>query len=421
METESNYRPLFRQLRCCVLLPTYNNAGTIAAVLQDVLRYTSEVCVVNDGSTDNTAAILSQFPQIKLHSYAQNRGKGWALRQGFEFARQQGYDFAITIDSDGQHFADDLPTFLKALQTDKHAIFIGARNMDQSAVPGKSSFGNKFSNFWFRLETGIDMPDTQSGYRLYPLRDLQGTHFLTVKYEFEIEVLVRAAWKNIGIKSVPVKVYYPPAEERVSHFRPFRDFSRISVLNTVLVLITFLYIKPRNFFRYFQKKSLREILNEHLIRSHEPPLVKALSVATGVFFGIAPFWGLQMVLVYAITALFRLNKALALICSNISIPPMIPFILYGSYVTGGLWLHGASNDEVLGRFYFLEVIHDWMQHAIERMQINDQELSARIVKNLWQYILGSLTLAGFSALISGVVTYIFVKRRKSVYAEKLSS
>lgn len=127
--------------------------------------------------------------------------------------------------------------------------------MNQSSVPGKSSFGNNFSNFWFRLETGIKISDTQSGFRLYPVKELQSMRFFTRKYEFEIEVLVRAAWSGLEVVQVPVKVFYPAKEERVSHFRPFRDFTRISILNTFLVLITFLYIKPRDFFRSIKKKT----------------------------------------------------------------------------------------------------------------------------------------------------------------------
>jgi len=184
-----------------------------------------------------------------------NKGKGYALRQGFKRAIELGYSYAITIDSDGQHFAADLPAFLGKLEEHPCAIMIGARNMEQSSVPGKSSFGNKFSNFWFWVETGKKMPDTQSGYRLYPIKALQHISFFTRKYEFEIEVLVRAAWAGIDVISVPVKVYYPAKEERISHFRPFKDFSRISVLNTVLVLITFLYIKPRDLFRSIKKKT----------------------------------------------------------------------------------------------------------------------------------------------------------------------
>ena len=250
----ADYKQLFKELNCCVLVPTYNNSTTLAQVLTDVLQYTDDICVVNDGSTDNTLDILANFKPVKLLTYVANKGKGWALRQGFTFARKQGYHYAITIDSDGQHFANDLPVFLEALKTNKQAIIIGARNMNQSSVPGKSSFGNKFSTFWFTLETGITIPDTQSGYRLYPIKALEKMTFFTYKYEFEIEVIVRAAWCGLAVISVPVKVYYPPPGERISHFRPVRDFSRISVLNTVLVLCTFIWIKPRDFFRALKKK-----------------------------------------------------------------------------------------------------------------------------------------------------------------------
>ncbi len=254
IEGEFSYHELFRQRKICVLIPTYNNAGTLGAVVRDVMKYTDQIIVINDGSTDETAKIIESLAvtSVKLE---QNTGKGYALRKGFAKAVECGYEYAITIDSDGQHFADDLPAFLDALEHNRRAIIIGARNMDQAGVPGKSSFGNRFSNFWFWVETGYRMRDTQSGYRLYPIGALRGMLFFTKKYEFEIEVLVRAAWSGIGITEVPVKVFYAEKENRVSHFRPFRDFTRISILNTFLVLAALLYIKPRDLIRSFKKKS----------------------------------------------------------------------------------------------------------------------------------------------------------------------
>ena len=381
------YKQKFKDLHCCVLIPTYNNSGTIEQVLHDVLEYSDDVCVINDGSTDHTLEILSQFSSIKLHTYPTNAGKGWALRTGFEFAREQGYDYAITLDSDGQHFADDLPTMLEALAINDNAIVIGSRNMDQSSVPGKSSFGNKFSTFWFTLETGITVPDTQSGYRLYPIKKLAGIRFFTYKYEFEIEVIVRGAWSGLDVIAVPVKVYYPPAEERISHFRPFKDFSRISVLNTVLVFWTFAWIKPRDFFRHILKNDWRTLLEQHLIRSHETPQVKAWSVALGIFFGITPFWGFQIWFVLFFAWFFKLNKALSILASNISVPPMIPFIVLASYQTGRIWFGGNSLN-----FNFHE-------------QLKPEVMS----KNFLQYVVGSFSLAAIAALVAGLVTYIFVR------------
>jgi glycosyltransferase involved in cell wall biosynthesis len=250
-----DFREMFREKKVCVLVPTYNNEKTLGNVLESLFAYTDQIIVVNDGSTDSTPNLLQQFPKINLVSYPDNRGKGYALRTGFRHAVKSGYDYAITIDSDGQHFAEDLGKFLLKMEEHPGAIIIGARNMDQASVPGKSSFGNKFSNFWFWVETGLRMSDTQSGYRLYPVKLLDKVNFLTRKFEFEIEVLVRSAWRGVEITEVPVRVYYAERESRVSHFRPFKDFTRISILNTFLVTIALLYIHPRDFFRGIKKKN----------------------------------------------------------------------------------------------------------------------------------------------------------------------
>ena len=246
----------FSDQKCCVLVPTYNNDQTIKEVVEGVLAYTDQIIVVNDGSTDKTSAILKEFEQkIHVHTFSKNQGKGAALIKGFELALEQNYDYLIAIDSDGQHYPDDLPNFLNELEKQPKSLIVGARNMDQNSVPGGSSFGHKFSNFWYRLETGINLPDTQSGFRLYPIQLLKGIKFFTGKYEFEIEILVRAAWRGVNVTYTPIKVFYPSKEERISHFRHYKDFARISVLNTFLVAISLLYIKPRDFIRAFKKKS----------------------------------------------------------------------------------------------------------------------------------------------------------------------
>ncbi|WP_121808205.1 DUF2062 domain-containing protein [Mucilaginibacter kameinonensis] len=377
----------FKQLQVCVIIPTYNNEGTLATVITNVLAYTDQVIVVNDGSTDSTQAIIQSFPQIKSVSYTQNVGKGWALRKAFEFATEQGYLHAITIDSDGQHFAADLPAFIEKLEQEPDSLIIGSRNMEQSSVPGKSSFGHKFSNFWFWVETGIKCPDTQSGYRLYPIHLLKNTKFITRKYEFEIEVIVRAAWKGIKIDWVPVKVYYAPKETRVSHFRPFQDFSRISVLNTVLVIITFAYIKPRDFFRtLFDKKKAKQMLKNLFFNPEHSPQLKAKSVAFGVFMGIVPIWGFQLLVAISLAFLFRLNKAIVVTAAHISVAPMIPVIIFLSYKTGGLWMGGKDVDIPL-----------------------DKISLKSIGEHLEQYLYGSISLAIFAGIIAGLLTFALLK------------
>src|ERR1700761_2173204 len=191
---------LFEDQRCCVLIPTYNNQKTLEKVITDTLEYTNHIIVVNDGSTDTTPQILDKFKElISIVNFEKNCGKGMALREGFKAALAKNYRYAISIDSDGQHCPEDLEAFLIKIKERPDSLIIGARNMDQASVPGKSSFGNKFSNFWFELETGIKMPDTQSGYRLYPIEKLKTISFYTTRFEFEIEVIVKAAWAGIPV------------------------------------------------------------------------------------------------------------------------------------------------------------------------------------------------------------------------------
>lgn len=174
-ENLATYTTKLKEWGICILIPTYNNHKTLQRVLDGVLAYTTDVVVVNDGSTDETAAILATYQdRITLISVPENRGKGNALRVGFAKAQALGFTYAITIDSDGQHYPSDIPVFVDALEQakNKEVLFIGSRNMNQDGVPKKSSFGNKFSNFWFWFETGISLSDTQSGYRLYPLNKL---------------------------------------------------------------------------------------------------------------------------------------------------------------------------------------------------------------------------------------------------------
>ena len=412
MSAKGQYQDRFSELKCCVIVPTYNNNSTIADVLQDILIFTSNIIVVNDGSTDSTKEILDSVKNIKTVSFESNKGKGYALRVGFEEAVKLGYEYAITIDSDGQHYPEDLPNFLNSLENNSGALIIGARNMNTENVPGKSSFGNNFSNFWFRLETGISLPDTQSGYRLYPIKLLQTFNFFTKKFEFEIEVMVRAAWKGISIISIPVRVYYATKEERISHFRPTIDFTRISILNTVLVIITFLYIKPRNFFRYLHKTKIKEIINEHILQSKDSNEKIASAVGFGFFMGIVPIWGFQLLVAIFLAQLLKLNKVIVIITANISIPPMVPIILYLSYITGGLVWKNSSNTILLDSF---------KNSASNLLEGKFSVVMNEMGYSFMQYIYGSIIFSVIVALITGLITYslLFIFRKKRLLKQNV--
>lgn len=382
---------IFQAWKIAVLLPTYNNALTLSRVLDGVRLYTKQVIVVNDGSTDATAEILSGYTDITLVAHSVNRGKGLALRTGFKEALRQGYDYVITIDSDGQHFPDDLPVFLNELSGHGPALMIGARNMQQEGVPAKSSFGNRFSNFWFFVETGIRLSDTQSGFRLYPVREMAGMRFYTRKFEFEVEVIVRAAWEGIPVKNVPVRVKYDPAE-RVSHFRPFRDFTRISILNTVLVPAAILWYRPRMLLRKIVRKGWKRFFSEDLLKSNDSPAKKSWSVALGIFIGLSPFWGFQTALAFLLAWIFRLNKLIAFTCSNVSIPPLIPFIIYAGFRTGCM---------VLGKDF----------HTVFRPGEFDSHKTF-IKQHLQVYVTGSLLLGACIGAAAGAATFLFLLRKR---------
>ncbi len=234
-------RAKMQQMKVCTVMPTYNNGGTLRNMVERVLNYCADVIVVNDGCTDNSAEILASFGNaITVVDYDKNRGKGYALKQGFKKAKALGFDYALTIDSDGQHFPEDIPLFVSALEKNKEALIVGSRNLNQENMPGGNTFANKFSNFWFKVQTGIDLPDTQTGFRLYPLRRLP--KIFSSRYEAELALLVFSAWRGIDLIPVKINVLYP--ENRVTHFRPFWDFFRISVLNTLLCLVAVVYGWP---------------------------------------------------------------------------------------------------------------------------------------------------------------------------------
>ncbi len=235
-----------RDRAICVIIPTYNNAGTIYDVVERALTQCCDVIVVCDGCTDNTLSLLESMPtKPVIVDLKKNQGKGAALKAGFRYARKAGFAYAITLDGDGQHFPEDIPLLLKANQKHPGALIVGERkDLEKAERSGGSKFANAFSNFWFAVQTGQRLKDTQTGYRLYPLKKLHGLALLTSRYEAELELMVFASWHGVKLVSEPVNVFYPSREERVSHFRPGLDFTRISILNTVLCILAVVYGYP---------------------------------------------------------------------------------------------------------------------------------------------------------------------------------
>lgn len=232
----------------CVIIPTYNNARTIRRVVSEVMAVSANVIVVDDGSTDGTSGILRQLG-VTTVTHLRNRGKGAALKSGFRKARQMGFDYAVTMDADGQHFASDIRLFVEKERHKPGALVVGCRNLNEEGMPAGNTFANKFSNFWFRLQTGINLTDTQTGFRMYPLRRLPALYLISSRYEAELALLVLMAWRGVALRTVDVRVSYNPEGGRVSHFRPCLDFVRISLLNTVLCFMAVVYGWPATLLR----------------------------------------------------------------------------------------------------------------------------------------------------------------------------
>lgn len=218
-----------------IVIPSYNHGTRISDVVWQSIALGFPLFVVDDGSTDATAAILSGIDGITVITHAENRGKGVALQSGFA-AAQKTCDWAITLDADGQHNPEDVEGLLAAMPDGMRPIVVGARlGMDGENVPWTSRFGRGFSNFWVWVSGGPKVTDSQSGFRLYPLPEVLGLEVHSARFQYEVEVLVKARQAGIPVMETPVQVVYQRGAERISHFHPWQDFLRNSVTFSRLI------------------------------------------------------------------------------------------------------------------------------------------------------------------------------------------
>jgi glycosyltransferase involved in cell wall biosynthesis len=213
--------------RVACLIPVYNHASRVAAVVESALALGAPVYVVDDGSTDGTADVLADLPGATVLRHPENRGKGAALMTGFAAALDRA-DWVVTLDADGQHDPAEATRLVQALPPPPgpRPIVVGCREgMDDPDTPWTSRFGRKFSNFWVRAGGGGKLSDTQSGFRLYPVPETLQLRPRARRFQFEVEILVLAGWSRLPVREVTVRVVY---QERISHFRPWTDFWRNS-------------------------------------------------------------------------------------------------------------------------------------------------------------------------------------------------
>lgn len=319
--------------RIVAIIPTYNNAATVGRVIAEAAQYIQNIIVVNDGSTDDTKNILTALAEknsnLIVVTFDTNRGKGSALAAGLAKAVELGYTNAITLDADGQHYPSDIPAFLDHIAQSPEKLYIGERVLAGagSTQPLRSHAGAKFGAFWYKFITGLSITDTQCGFRAYPVASVLALDCKGTRYEFEQEVLIKAAWGGIPVEPVPIHLHYEPREKNVSHFRPVRDLLRISKVNSkavlIKILVPFLIVDMPG--ATWKEKVVA--LFRHELSAHLTPKRAATSLSLGVFLGLFPIYGFQVITLLALSLLCRLNRPLAFLGVCISSPPFLPFII----------------------------------------------------------------------------------------------
>jgi uncharacterized protein (DUF2062 family) len=333
----------------CVLIPVYNHGLTVGRVVRAARDY-FPVIVVNDGSTDETPKILAAETGITVVTQSPNQGKGAALRAGFLAAAERGYTHAITMDADGQHATSELPLLAAACRKQPDALIVGVRDLIKEKAPRGRRITNDISTFWFKVETGVRLTDTQCGYRCYPLAAINRLRLKSQHYAYELDIMVKAVWAGIPLVAQPVSADYAAATSRLSHFDPWRDMVRISFLHSRLSIQSFCVpalLRKVSATGELQGlpfgRKLKVILSLLFSEHTDTPAQLAFAVGLGVFCGIAPIWGFQIIAAAALAHRFRLNKAIAVTASHISFPLAAPFImagglLMGHYLHTGQWL-----------------------------------------------------------------------------------
>lgn len=238
------------QSRICVVIPTYNDASRIVNLIERTNRFTDDVIVVNDGSTDNTLELIHESNvRCQVVSYERNRGKGYALVEGFKAAIHGAYEYALTFDSSGMYLPEDIPLFIRAFQGHKQALLLGVRGLFDDGTLRVESIASRMANDAFFFQTGKRVLDALSAFRLYPLSKMSKSWMVTTRYESELELLVYAAWRDIPIVNVPIHVQLSLKQKPHRILRRLKDTIRIFGANILLTFGAVFYFLPASIIR----------------------------------------------------------------------------------------------------------------------------------------------------------------------------
>ena len=302
-------------------IPVYNNNATIRDVAERARQQMAHVVVVDDGSTRADLGQLLAGLDVVLLTHERNRGKGAAILTALRYAAEHHAEHLIILDGDGQHFPEDVPHFVQQLAP--HTILIGYRQEVLGAMPHSSRFGRDFSDFWIYLETGAFASDTQSGFRSYPVPDVLALCLNSRHYNFEVDVITRAIWSGLAVRTIPIRVWYPDPTHRISSFRPFLDNLRISLTHARLVGRQLSPLPHRRAVPAARKVNLTKRL-QNLVIGNTTPLGFAAAACAAASLGSLPtFWCRALAIAY-VSMRLHLNKPVAMLILGLCAWPVLP-------------------------------------------------------------------------------------------------
>jgi glycosyltransferase involved in cell wall biosynthesis len=366
-----------------IVIPLYNHAAAVGRVAREILSLKLPLLIVDDGSTDSPEPPSSTY----LIKFSKNRGKGYAITAAANFAKHNKFTHILTIDADGQHFPQDIEKLLAQAKEHPSCIIIGKRDFSSSSIPAASKFGRRFSGFWAKVQTGRSITDIQSGFRVYPAELFGKYNIFSRRFDFEVEIIIKALWAGFEVREIEVGTHYPKNRaERVSHFGFIKDNARLGVLNTYLTMRSMIPIAHRKYVKnekgnIISLNPFKSVAEQ--LKQDDNPFRLGVSAAWGSFWGAIALPGIRTFILMVGVGWFNLNRAVAFSVDKLAMPPFIPFVC-------------------------IEVGY-FLRHGRFLTEISWQIIGSQFLQRVWEWVLGSLIVAPVFGLLTGSIVFIIGK------------
>ncbi len=214
-----------------IIIPVYNAVKTLGNVIRGAQKYTRDIIVIDDGSTDGSAELAKSFEGCKVLSHPYNQGKGAALKTGIEYSINHNIQLVITMDADYQHLPQDIPSLLESYEKAPKALYIGNRFHDKVMYRKETPFIRMLLNIlasrMLSRIIGQNIPDIQCGFRLFETKHWNRLKCQETGFAMEIEIIFKILELGLAIATVPVHCQYPTGTA-TSEYRTFNDSWKIA-------------------------------------------------------------------------------------------------------------------------------------------------------------------------------------------------